>query len=504
MSVNRVEIRRQLAHRLNGSAAFRKKSISALLAALALLASSAVQALNFPDMLDDPLLTKPPVLTTGATLPRDSEPIACPENEDITVPAPLTLGDAIDLALCRNPQIKGAWALIKVQAGLVGEARGAYLPTASISASKLHNDTDYPQNHAFNTTADGKTYYGNFNWRLFDFGGRAANRESANQLLAAAIASHEAALQKTLDVTIGAYFDAITAHADWQARIKQVELAQTTLSSTQRREQKGVSALSDTLQAKTALAKAQLEQGRSQGDFSKALSVLVYSLGLAGNTQLQLPDEVGDASQEQVQALDSWLQEAEQSHPAIVQARAEWASDKAKVQTARATGLPTLDFSATYYQNGFPNQGLSPTKSNISNIGFTVNIPLFEGFVTTYKIRGAKAQAERTEAQLLDTQNQILMAVVKAHADAVSSLGSLTAATDLLNAAQSSVTTSQLRYSKGAADILELLSTQSALAEAEHERIKSIADWRSARLRLMSSAGLLGREAIVPRGGDGK
>lgn len=504
MSVKKLVAVWQFAHRLNGSAASRKKSISALLAGLALLASSAVQALNFPDVLDDPLLTKPPVLTTGTTLPGDTEPIACPESEDITLPAPLTLGDAVDLALCRNPQLKGAWAMIKVQAGLVGEARGAYLPTASISASKLHNDTDNPQNHVFDTAADGKTYYGNFNWRLFDFGGRAANRESANQLLAAAIASHEAALQKTLDATIGAYFEAITARADWQARIKQVELAQTTLSSTQRREQKGVSALSDTLQAKTALAKAQLEQGRAQGDLTKALSVLVYSLGLAGSTQLQLPNEVGDASQDQVQALDTWLQNAEQSHPAIVEAHAEWASDKAKVQVARAAGLPNVEFTATYYQNGFPNQGLSPTKSDISNIGFTVNIPLFEGFVTTYKIRGAEAQAERTQARLLDTQNQILMAVVKAHADAVSSLNNLQAANDLLEAAQNSVKTSQLRYTKGAADILELLSTQSALAEAEHERVKSIADWRSARLRLMSSAGLLGREAIVPKGAYAK
>ena len=83
MSVKKLVAVWQFAHRLNGSAASRKKSISALLAGLALLASSAVQALNFPDVLDDPLLTKPPVLTTGTTLPGDTEPIACPESEEI-------------------------------------------------------------------------------------------------------------------------------------------------------------------------------------------------------------------------------------------------------------------------------------------------------------------------------------------------------------------------------------------------------------------------------------
>lgn len=465
-----------------------------LLAGLMVLMSSIAQAWDFPDVLEDPLLTRPPVLVTGSTLPGDNEVITCPADTDLS--QPLALGNAVDLALCQNPQVQAAWANIKLEAGAVGEARGAYLPTVSLSASQLHNNTQYPKNSSASTTSDGQTYYASLNWRLFDFGGRAANRESANQLLAAALASHDAALQKIMSTTIGAYFDGVTARASWEARVKQVELAETTLMSTQRRENKGVSQLSDTLQARTALAKAQLEKGRADGDYRKSLSVLVYALGLPASTKLLLPDEAEEYSTEQAQDLDQWLQDAQTHHPAIVAARAQWESAKAKVKVARAEGLPTVDFSATYYQNGYPNQGLLSTQTQISNLGVTLNIPLFEGFVRTYKIRGAEAQAEQSEAQLQDTQHQILMEVVKAHADAVSSLDNLRASRDLLDAAQSAVTSSQLRYSKGAADILELLSTQAALAEAQHERIRDVSDWRSARLRLMASAGVLGRHLI--------
>jgi len=122
---------------------------------------------------------------------------------------------------------------------------------------------------------------------------------------------------------------------------------------------------------------------------------------------------------------------------------------------------------------------------------------LFEGFSRTYKIREAQAQSEKSEAQLQDTELQILIEVVKAHADALSSFENLHASQQLLDATQAAVNSSQIRYDKGAADILELLSTQSALADAQQERVRCISDWRSARLRLMSNSGVLGKEDIA-------
>lgn len=61
------------------------------------------------------------------------------------------------------------------------------------------------------------------------------------------------------------------------------------------------------------------------------------------------------------------------------------------------------------------------------------------------------------------------------------------------------------KFDRGAADILEILSTQSALADAWLERIRCQADWRSARLRLVASAGGLGwcnKRKCIDRGAD--
>ena len=83
--------------------------------------------------------------------------------------------------------------------------------------------------------------------------------------------------------------------------------------------------------------------------------------------------------------------------------------------------------------------------------------------------------------------------MVKTHADAVSALSNLEASDALLKSARAAMASSEKRYAKGAADILELLSTQSALTDALQERVRSVSEWHSARLRLIAAAGLLGR-----------
>lgn len=447
-------------------------------------------AIGAPDLLDDPLWAQPEIIKKGVILPDDS-PVSCPSSVDLK--RELALGDAVDVALCNNPQVRAAWAQIKIQAGAVGEARAAYLPTINGSLSRLKNATTYPESSGFpNSYTMGNQLYGSLNWRFFDFGGRAANRESANQLLAAAMAGHDAALQKVMTSVVQAYFDVITAKALFEARQQMATLAENTLNTSKRKEMKGAGALSDTLQASTALAKAKLNEARAGGDYQKALGVLKQSMGIAPSTNLQLPLQIERLQQTDIKDLNNWLEEAQERHPAIKQAKAKWESAKAKITAARSDALPTLGGTAYVSQNGYPNQGLSSINQTIVATGLTINFPIFEGFASTYKIRGAQAQAELAEAQLQDTTLQILTDVVKAHADAVTSFGTLKASERLLATAQAASESSQRRYDKNVADILEILNVQSALADAQQERIRAIAEYRSSRLRLLANAGILG------------
>lgn len=124
-------------------------------------------------------------------------------------------------------------------------------------------------------------------------------------------------------------------------------------------------------------------------------------------------------------------------------------------------------------------------------------MPLFEGFSRTYKTRSIEAQAEQRTAELQEVEQNILMEVVKAYADVTASQQNLQASDSLLLAARAALASAQRKFDKGAADILEMLHAQSALADAEEERIRCLSEWREAKLRLMATVGSLGKTAIT-------
>lgn len=442
----------------------------------------------------DPLFTEPDVIETGKVLPGDGETVKCPAKKDFSTP--LALGEAVDLGLCNSPQIKEAWAKIKIQTGAVGEARAAYFPTLSGSVSNMNDNISYPGSGYPGSSIDSWMVYGAMNWRILDFGGRGAGRMAANSLLTSALLNHDYIIQKSLTDLIQAYFDAQTAKAALKAKAQNEEITQRTLEVAERREAKGAVARSDTLQAATALAKASLEKNRAKGAFYKAVSVLVYSMGVPSQTKVLLPDDLGKITGQEVTDLDAFMVDVQKNHPAIQASRAQLEAARHQVAVAQSEGLPTLDFSANYYQNGRPGQSVSITKTEETTVGVTLNIPIFDGFARIYKIREAKAQVEQKEAELQDVEYQTLMELVKAHADATSALQNLQASDALQKAAQESLAVSQRKYEKGAADILEMLNTQSALADAQMEYIRCQADWNSARLKLLASAGKMGRASV--------
>lgn len=456
--------------------------------------------------LVDPLLSRPPQLDRTTVLPGDAQAAGCMGdiNDHLDRQQALTLSAAVDLGLCHHPQVQSAWASIKLQAAQVGAARAAYLPTVNMGMSRSRQKNSSSESRfSINSDRITDSRYLTLTWRLLDFGTRDANRRAANAALEAALASHDAVLQKTLAQIIGAYFDAQSAKADRDAKEKSEALARYTWDTAKKREARGAGAQTDTLQARTAHAKAELERSRAIGRYRKSLSELVVTLGLpvpmSATQELLLAPDYMDMENTLRHDLASWLALAQERHPALLTARAQLTSIKEKLTAARAEGLPTLDFTGSQYVNGRPNQSASSVNSKESVIGLAINIPLFDGFANTYKVRGAQAQIEKKNAEVRETENQILSEIVKAHADAVAALHNLDASKKLIEAAQEALHIVRRKYDRGIVDILDMLNVQMALADAERERLRSLSEWRSARLRLLANAGMVGRKDVQAR-----
>ena len=446
----------------------------------------------------DPLQANPSVIEVGGSiLPGDKIIVPCTQYTNIVnAEEELSLSRAVDLALCNNSQVKSTWAAIKIESAALGEARGRYLPTLSISASRINDTTRYPESGIPISDITSNTAYANFSWRMFDFGGRNADRQSANELLNSALANHDAVIQKILISVVTNYFDAQTKQATLVARQRNEILARQIFETFQHKEARGAGSRSDSLQAEASLAKASLDKSRSQGAFRKSLSILVYTLGLPTSANIKLAEDLVDNKNNIQQDLDEWLLQTEKQHPAIIAARAQLESARQQIASVRAEGLPTLDITGSYYQNGHPNQGVTSIQTRENSIGITLTIPIFNGFSNTYRVRGAQARVEQKTADLEDTKQQILMETVKAYADANTALNNLNASEELLNTAKEALFAVQHKFDKGVADVLEILNAQSVLSDAELERIQCLADWRAARLTLFAEAGILGKNEI--------
>ncbi|MBF0098439.1 MAG: TolC family protein [Magnetococcales bacterium] len=450
--------------------------------------------------LEDPLLTLPQQLATGKHLPGDGQIHFC-QMDVYDISHPLTLLTAIDVALCHNPRVRNAWVQIKIQAAQLGEARSAYLPTITMGTSRLQQKSEQKEKLlTVISERDNESKYASLTWRLLDCGGRDANRRSANALLEAAMAGHDETLQSTMATVIGLYFDAQTAKATLEAKIQGEVFAKQTLKIAEQRESRGTGERSDTLQAKTTLSKAELEHARAQGSYEKALVGLIVGLGLPPQAlqppNLILAQDYQDTESGVQQELSEWLHIAQNEHPALISARAQLEAAKERKIVVRSEGLPTLDYTQSQYINGRPNQGLSSLESKENVAGMTLTIPLFEGFGRTYKVRDAEAQIELKTTELQEIQNQILAEIAKAHTNALASLRGLDAAKRLFDTAQEALINVRRKYDQGITDILEMLQVQMAFEDAQQERLRAMADWRAARLRLLASAGTLGLKDI--------
>ncbi|MBL8428695.1 MAG: TolC family protein [Dechloromonas sp.] len=399
----------------------------------------------------------------------------------------LTALDAVDLALCNHPQTREVWASARVQAALVGVAKAGWLPNLDGSANVTRFQYD---DGSFNRRSAALT----LSLLLLDFGQRSANVENAQQLLNAAAATQDAMVQSLFLAALQTYYSAQATQAAVVSATEAERSARESYQAADARYGVGVATPADRLQAQTALSQATLNRIRAEGEARNALGALANALGFAAQQPIVLaampamPPEL--AFQKEIDAL---IAEALVRRPDLKAAEAQLKAAEASVDLARAQGRPTVSLAAgPSWQNsaGVVTQG--------GSIGLTLNVPLFSGFDTTYRVRSAAAQADVRAAQRDRIKNQIALDVWRAYQSLTTATQSLKTAADLVASAEQSERVALGRYKAGVGTVLDLLSAQSALASARLQRIQAQLDWNVYRATLAQSMGALDYTLLQP------
>ena len=445
------------------------------IAVIALMLSPEARAFGPVDPFDTAAATPPrPALnSTGAqssSKPCDPPPAG----------TALSVIDAVDLALCNNPQTREIWANARAQAAQLGVAQAAYLPSldgkAAINRTSI-NSVDSNVRSASLTLS----------WLLFDFGARAANLENARQLLEAASATLDSTVQTLFLTTLQSYYAAQATRAALSAAQESEKASRESFSAAEARYKVGTGTPADRLQAQTAWSQATLNRIKVEGEVRNSLGTLANVMGLDANRPLLLADIAAvkpDIAFER--DIDALIEEARRRRPDLKSAEAQFTAAQSNVDYTRAAGLPSVSLGAG---PGWTETGNISSHSN--TIGLTVSMPLFSGFSTTYKVRNAEAQAEAKAAQRDRIRLQVALDVWKAYQSLTTANQTIRTTIDLLNSAEQSERVAFGRYKAGVGNILDLLNAQTALANARLQRVQATFDWYVYRATLAQAIGAL-------------
>ncbi len=411
-------------------------------------------------------------------------------------PLEVTLQEAVRRALEVQPAIVQARGDQRNAGASQLAAAGAFLPTITASgSSNLPSPTRYNSATGQVVTAPSNTSYSgtlSLSLNLFDGFQRLASKRAASANQAAADAGFVNQRYQVTATTAQVFFTALADEELVRVAQAQVDRAKEELQISVNKFQAGAATRSDTLTATVDLGNARLALLQAQANLATAQASLGRQVGVEHLVRA-LPDTalppLPDTTALRAQAL--------QSSPVVQQAEAKARAARAQAGVAHAEYWPTLSAS---YSNGYTGVdslgriGLTPwstTRNYVNNwtLRFSLNWTLFNGFsreadqVSTSVARDiAEATAADTRLQMNAQYTQQLAALFTAYAQIGITGANVAAATEALRVTQE-------RYRLGAGTLLDLLTAEANMTQAQVNQVQARYNYLIARAQVEALVG---------------
>jgi outer membrane protein len=406
----------------------------------------------------------------------------------------VTLADAIRLAERSQPSVIQAEANVVNADARLRTVKAAYLPNLSFTSSASKSKTDGAaridpisnevlpggsSNTSLNTGVNGSVDLFTGFRRGADITAARSTTESANASLV------NAKFQQRLTTT-NAYFDALAARQLLDVRAASVRRAEEQLKISISKLAAGSATRSDSLRSRVTLGTAQLQLLQAQSSLANAEATLARIIGVTGRVQA-----ADDSSlYRTVSVVDSAAlrAEAEQGSPAVQAAMASSRAAEASLRSARSGYWPTLTLSGRTDFSGSNNTDYHLYNSRQLSLQLSWN--LFNRFSREQTIAIQQANLDIAVANAADLSRSIETGLT-------GQLASLDAANAGIGIAQVSVAAAtedlrvvQERYRLGAATIVDVLTSQEALSQAEVDAVTARFNYLRAKAQIEA---LLGR-----------
>ncbi len=398
----------------------------------------------------------------------------------------VTLSEAMELALRVHPNVVQARGQVSIADAGKLQALGNWLPSVSASSGYSAQPGREILDPTTNTliTPTSTSYSGGVSASLQLFNGfrRLAENRSAN----ATKASAEAALvnqefQIVLQ-TKQAFFNALAADELVRVSERRIERASEQLRISRDKLAAGSAIRSDTLQGVVELGNARLQLLQAQTQRATAEATLARLIGIDGSVRAQ-----SDSTLFQPVVLDTaqLRLEAVAQAPSVLQADAAVRVAHANVAVARAAYFPSVNAS---YSQRMTGSELGSLESSWS-VGLSLNWPLFNGFTREANVTRNAVGRETAMAEADDARRAVQAQLTQYLAALASAEQSLAIADASLAAADEGLRVQRERYRLGMATILDVLTSQISLDQAEVDIVNARFDFLVAKAQIEALIG---------------
>ncbi len=424
--------------------------------------------------------------------------------------SPLSLPEAVRLALENNPAMHVASAGQDQAKAKQTEARAGYLPRLDYMESvERGNNPVYVfgsllTQHQFTARnfdlgllnrPDALTNFRSallVEQSVYDAGQTRLGVQAAG--LGRRLAEQQArrtSAELTLAVT-QSYFGAVLAAASLRTSEEALATARADLSTAESRRDAGVTTEADVLAFRVHVAERMEQRIRAANQVALAQATLNDLLGKPLDTAWTLPADFGPAAPSATSLADY---EAESTaRPEGLQADLSRDLSATQRRQASASYLPQIGFRGGFEvdRQAFGSRGGSNWMA-----GVTLRLNLFKGGADRARVAGAEAAQRRSEAERTRVHSALKLETRRAFLDLQAAAQRVTVAAAIVEQATESHRIVKDRYQAGLSNATELLRAETALLAARTQRLAALHDQRVAAARLEFSAGRLTPDSEV-------
>ncbi len=410
---------------------------------------------------------------------------------------PLSLAEALNIALRQNPSVQRARTEVEA-------AEGVVIQTRAIAVPKLGITGEYTalQPSSIDTVPQIGFALGNDQrWQsqiklvqsLYEGGRMLSSLRAAKLLRQQAMLSYQAAVTDVVLEVQLAYYDVLLAAGQIHVREHSIELLTSELEDARRRYEAGTVPRFNVLRAEVELANERPNLSRVRNDFrigkNKLANLLGFNLPAAdsGDVPLNLSDNL--KAEPFSIGLSQAIQKGLSTRLELDLARTARALRAEDVVRAKAGYKPSLQGFAGYdvHSSMFSDDLTDELHGWMAGVQLTWNI--FDGLQTQGRVREAKARLEGADIEVEDAQRRIELEVRVAHSAFIEATEVLESSAKVVEQAEEALRLATARSQAGTGTQLDVLAARTALTQAQNTRIQALRDYSAARARLDRAMG---------------